>query len=105
MSSVSELSEKEFPKFIKSGSVLVDFYADWCMPCKMMAPVIDELSGDFKGKIKFGKINIDENSDVAQKYGIMSIPNFILFRDGKQVHQFIGATPAEKFRENLKKFA
>ena len=100
---VSELSGKEFDSFTAKGKVLVDFSADWCMPCLMMAPVIEELSGKFKGKIKFGKINVDENSALAQKYKIMSIPNFILFKNGKSIDQFIGTMSEEDFEERLKK--
>jgi thioredoxin 1 len=100
---VSELTKKEFDSFISKGKVLVDFFADWCMPCLMMAPVIDELSEKFRGKIKFAKVNIDENSALAQKYKIMSIPNFILFENGKPVDQFIGAMAAEDFEDKLRK--
>ena len=100
---VSELTKKEFNSFTAKGLVLVDFFADWCMPCLMMAPVIDELSEKFKGKIKFAKMNIDENSALAQKYKIMSIPNFILFQNGKPIDQFIGAMSAEDFEDRLKK--
>jgi thioredoxin 1 len=101
--SVSELTKKEFDSFIAKGKVVVDFFADWCMPCLMMAPVMDELSEKFKGKIKFAKINVDDNSALAQKYKIMSIPNFILFENGKPIDQFIGAMPLEDFEDKLKK--
>ena len=76
---VPELTSNEFESFIKEGIVLIDFFAEWCMPCLMMAPVIDELSEKFKGKIKFGKINVGENQQLAQKFNVSSIPNFILF--------------------------
>jgi len=101
---VSELSTKEFDSFTAQGKVLVDFFADWCMPCLMMAPVMDELSEKLKGKIKFAKINIDENNALAQKYRIMSIPNFILFENGKPIDQFIGAMAVEDFEDKLKKY-
>ena len=100
---VSELTKKEFDSFTTKGLVLVDFFADWCMPCLMMAPVIDELSEKFRGKIKFAKMNIDENSVLAQKYKIMSIPNFILFQDGKKIDQFVGAMSVEDFEDKLRK--
>ena len=74
------------------------------MPCLMMSPVIDELSDKFKGKIKFGKLNVSDNEELAQKYGIRSIPHFILFKDGKIAEQFIGAMSSEDFEEKLKKF-
>lgn len=102
--SVPELSKKEFEDFIKKDLALVDFYADWCMPCVMMAPVIEELSKRFKGKIKFGKVNTEDFPELARKFDIVSIPNFILFKDGKPLKQFIGSMPAENFEEKLKGF-
>ena len=103
MTKVQELTKPEFEDFTKEGTVLVDFFAGWCMPCIMMAPILDELSEKFKGKIKFAKVDIEENQDLAQKFNVASIPNFILFKDGKQIDQFIGALSAENFEEKLKK--
>jgi len=101
---VTELSNgKDFEPFTKQGLVLVDFWAEWCMPCIMMAPVMEELNERFKGKIKFGKINVDENQPLAHKFKIFSIPNFILFKDGKPIDQFIGAMPEEDFEDRLRK--
>ena len=100
---VKELTGGEFPSFVKEGLVLVDFFADWCMPCLMMAPVIEELSDKFEEKIKFGKIDVDENQDLAQKYRVASIPNFILFKGGEVVDRFVGAMPVEDFEEKLNK--
>ncbi|MGN0377553.1 MAG: thioredoxin [Suilimivivens sp.] len=71
--------------------VLVDFYADWCGPCKMMAPIVAEFAKKFAGKCKVGKCNIDENMKLAQKYGVMSIPTFILFKNGEAVSTTVGA--------------
>tara|TARA_B100000315_G_scaffold233379_1_gene246456 strand:- start:463 stop:789 length:327 start_codon:yes stop_codon:yes gene_type:complete len=101
---VPEISKSEFDDFIKKDLVLIDFAADWCMPCLMMVPVIDELSEKFKGKIKFGKVNIEENQELAQKFDIVSLPNFILFKKGKQIEQFIGAMSSEDFEKKLDKF-
>jgi len=100
-STVKELSEGSFEEFIKDGKVLVDFYADWCMPCIMMAPIIDEISEKFKGKIKFGKINIEDFPELAQKFEIVSIPNFVLFKDGKPAENFAGSMTAEDFEKRL----
>lgn len=100
---IPELTNAEFDSFIKSGTVLVDFFAEWCMPCLMMAPVLEELSEKFKGKIKFGKVNVDENNKLAQKYHVTSIPTFVLLKNGERIEQFIGAIPQEEFREKLKK--
>jgi thioredoxin 1 len=102
---VPELSGKEFDVFISKGFVFVDFFAEWCMPCLMMSPIIDELAEKFKGKIKFGKVNVDDNQQIAGKYKVQSIPNMILFKDGKQISQFIGGSSADELEEKLKKFA
>src|SRR5258708_874545 len=100
---VTELSGKEFDSFIKKGFSVVDFWADWCMPCLMMAPITEELAEKLKGKVKFAKINVDENRELSRKYKILSIPNFILFRDGKKIDQIIGSMPAEDFEEEIRK--
>jgi len=100
---VPELTKSEFENFTKEGLVLIDFFAEWCMPCLTMSPIIDELSEKFKGKIKFGKVNVEDNQEAAQKYGVMSIPNFVLLKDGKVVEQITGATPAEELEDTLKK--
>lgn len=71
--------------------VLVDFYADWCGPCKMMAPLIDELANDYDGELKVGKLNVDDNPEIAQKYGVMSIPMFGFIKDGELVESLVGA--------------
>lgn len=101
---VTELANgKDFDAFTKKGLVLIDFFADWCMPCVMMAPVMEELGGKFKGKIKFGKIDVDENREISAKFKIFSIPNFILFKDGEMKERFVGAMPSEDFEERLRK--
>lgn len=101
---VPELSEKEFENFTKKGIVLVDFFAEWCMPCVMLAPVIEEISEKFKGKIKVGKVNIEDNSELAEKFGIRSIPNLILFKDEKVVEQIIGSVPQEEIERMIKSY-
>lgn len=84
------VSKEEFDVISRSGNVVVDFYADWCGPCKMMAPVVEELAGELQGKAKVGKINVDENQDLAMKYNVMSIPTLIIFKDGKEFKRFVG---------------
>lgn len=84
-----------------SVPVVVDFYADWCGPCKMMAPVIDELATDYEGKVRIGKINTDENRSIATKYNIMSIPTIILLKDGKVVDTVVGALPKTALQEKI----
>ncbi len=101
---VEEITEKEFYKRIKDGLTVIDFFAEWCMPCLMMAPILDEVEEKFKGKINFAKINVDDNSEIASKYGVMSIPTFVIFKDGKEIERFTGAMTSEQFEENLGKF-
>ena len=95
------LAQLMIEDFIKKDLVLIDFFANWCMPCLMMAPIINDLSKKFKGKIEFGKVNIEDNQELANEFNIVSIPNFILFKDGKQIEQFIGSMPFEKFEKKL----
>ena len=89
---VLQLTDKDFEeKVIKSQvPVMVDFYADWCGPCKLAAPVIEELSEEYKDKLVFGKMNVDENKVVTGKYGIMSIPTMIVFKGGQEVERVSG---------------
>lgn len=101
---VPELTSKEFEDFTKKGLVFIDFFAEWCMPCLMMAPVVDEVSKKFKG-IKFGKVNVSDNENLAQKFNVSSIPNFVLLKDGKKIEQFMGAMSAEELESKLKKFS
>jgi len=101
---VTELSENKFDEFTKKGLVFVDFFAEWCMPCVMMEPIIEDISETFKGKIKFGKVNIGDNEALARKFEVSSIPNFILFKDGKLVEQFVGAIDEEELETKLNHF-
>ena len=82
--------------------VLVDFYADWCGPCKMMAPVLDEISDEEADAVKVCKINVDDAPDVARAYRVMSIPNMVLFKDGKPVNRFVGVTDKSDIVEAVK---
>lgn len=98
---VKSINESEFNTEIKSGYVLVDFWATWCPPCKMLAPVLDELSKDFVGEIRFVKIDIDKNRSVAGQYQIQSIPTLILFKDGKAVNKWVGLQEKSAFKKVL----
>jgi thioredoxin 1 len=101
---VQELGTKEFEKIISDkGIIVVDFFAEWCMPCLMMAPVFEELCDNdkFKGKVKFAKINIDDNSDLASKFKVMSIPTIIAFKDGKELKRFIGAMQPDDLENRI----
>jgi thioredoxin 1 len=101
---VPELTNGEFEEFIKEGVVLIDFFAEWCMPCLMMAPVIEDLSEKFDSKIKFGKVNVGDNEEIARKFNVSSIPNFTLFKDGKVIEQFVGSMSGEEFEDKLNGF-
>ena len=101
---VPELSDNEFEGFAKEGIVFIDFFAEWCMPCLMMSPILDELSEKFKGKIKFGKVNVGNNQEIAQKFNVSSIPNFAILKDGKLIDQFVGAVSEQELEEKLRKF-
>lgn len=83
--------------------VLVDFYADWCGPCKMMAPVIERLAEELAGQVKVGKLNVDVETELAQKYGVVSIPTFLVFKDGEVKETTMGAMSAAQLLEKVKK--
>lgn len=80
---------------------LLDFYADWCGPCKVMTPVIEELEKDFSGKIEVKKIDVDQEVELASRYGVMSIPTYLVLKDGQEVERFIGAQPKEAILSKL----
>lgn len=100
---VNSLKTEEFKEKVleAKGKVLVDFYADWCGPCKMQAPINEELSNEMKN-VAFFKLNVDEESDIASEYGIMSIPTMIIFENGKAIKTFVGLTAKETLKEALK---
>ena len=98
---VIHLEKENFDDLIKEGKVVVDFYADWCGPCKMLAPVIEEVAKENE-TIKFVKVNVDEHEDLSQKYGVMSIPTLIMMENGKEVKKQIGFLPKEVLEEWLK---
>lgn len=83
------------------GVVMVDFWAGWCGPCRMVAPTIEELAKEYAGKIKVGKLNTDENSDIATKYKIMGIPTIMFFKDGQKVDQIVGAVPKQQIKSKI----
>ena len=91
---VLQLSDANFDQEIKSGVVLVDFWADWCGPCRIQAPIIDEVADKIGAAAKIAKVNVDESPRLASIFGIRSIPTLIIFKDGKQVKQFTGVQKA-----------
>jgi thioredoxin 1 len=96
-----KLTLENFESTIAEGVTLGDFWAPWCGPCRMIAPVIEELAEDFEGKAKIAKVDTDEQGEVAQKYGIRSIPTLILFKDGEPVDQMVGAASKAVFEQKI----
>lgn len=103
MSEPIELTDDNFEQeVIKSDlPVLVDFWATWCGPCRMVGPIVDELAKEYAGKLKVGKLNVDNNGKTSIKYGIMSIPSLLFFKKGQVVDQMVGAAPKNSFIEKL----
>ncbi|MBP3469450.1 MAG: thioredoxin [Lachnospiraceae bacterium] len=90
----TEVLQSELP-------VLVDFWADWCGPCRMLAPLIEDLAKEYEGRIKVGKVNVDEQQELAMKYRVVSIPTLVLFREGQAVNRLVGAVPKGRIEEML----
>ncbi len=101
MSKYIELNNDNFDETTKEGIALVDFWAPWCGPCRMLAPVIDELAQEFDGKAKICKVNSDEEQDLAVKFGVRSIPTIIFMKDGEVVDTMIGAASKQAFVDKL----
>jgi thioredoxin 1 len=99
MESVNQLTTDNFDNFVagSKGPVVVDFYADWCAPCRMVSPIIEELAREFDGKVRFVKVNIDENPALANRYGVMSIPTIVFIKNEEEVNRIIGAAPERHY--------
>ncbi len=100
---VIELTDENFEDEIinAKGVAMVDFWAEWCMPCKMLAPAIEDLAKEYAGKVKVGKVDTDSARDVAMKFGISAIPTVFLFKDGKVAKRLVGLQPKKVFKEAL----
>jgi len=97
------LNYPNFDKVVSNATILVDFWAEWCSPCKVQDPIIEEIAKELKGKVLIGKVNVDDNRTISSKYGIMNIPTMILFKNGEKMHQFIGVQSKENILNILNK--
>ena len=95
------IDESNFINEVKDGLVLVDFYAEWCGPCKMLTPVLESVANKLDGKVKIVKVDVDESPDLAQRFGIMSVPTMILFKKGQQTAAFSGYMPEAMLMQNI----
>jgi len=98
-------TDQTFANETNDGLVLVDFWAPWCGPCKMIAPVLEELDAEMSDKVKIVKLDVDDNQETAGKYGVMNIPTLLLFKDGNVVDQVVGFQPKEALAELINKHA
>jgi thioredoxin 1 len=100
-----EITDSSFEDETKKYPLMVvDCWAAWCGPCRMIGPVVEELAQEYQGKIVFGKLNVDENRETSQKFGIMSIPTLLVMKDGQEIDRLIGAAPKEYLEAELKKY-
>ena len=101
---VLQLTEKNFDAEVLKSTVpvLVDFWAEWCGPCKMISPIVDEIAQDLQGKLKVGKVNVDEVQELAAQYNVMSIPTLLIFKQGKIIEQIIGAMGKDQLMAKIK---
>ena len=97
-----QITDANFEELVNSGKPMVlDFWAEWCGPCRMVSPIIDELATEYEGRVTIGKMNVDENDDVVGQFGIRNIPTVLFFKDGKMVDKVVGATAKDKFVEKI----
>lgn len=100
---MTEITKENFESEVRNAAtpVLVDFWADWCGPCRMLSPVVEQLSNQYAGRVKFGKVNVDEQPQLATSYGVQSIPTLVLFKDGRVADSSIGVVPKEQIESML----
>ncbi|BDQ28412.1 Thioredoxin TrxA [Helicobacter ailurogastricus] len=103
MSGYIELTDKNFDSETKSGAVVVDFWAPWCGPCKMLSPIIDELASEYTGRAKICKVNTDEQEELSARFGIRSIPTVLYMKDGQVLNQTVGALSKQSLKDNIDK--
>ncbi|RYG74856.1 thioredoxin [Lentibacillus lipolyticus] len=102
---IEHVTDQNFNQQVSEGLVLADFWAPWCGPCKMIAPVLEEIDGEMEDKVQIVKLDVDENQETAGKYGVMSIPTLLLFKDGEVVDQVVGFQPKEALVDLINKHA
>lgn len=102
--SILKITERNFQEEVLNSDrpILIDFYADWCGPCRMMAPIIDQIAEEMPDKIKVGKINVDDNQELAMKYGVMSIPTIVIIENGEVKNTLVGVRDKSEIKEMLK---
>ncbi|MHB8104989.1 MAG: thioredoxin [Dehalococcoidales bacterium] len=103
MSKPVEINDAKFDEMVLKAKmpVLVDFWAPWCGPCRMVAPIVEELANEYEGKVSFFKLNVDDNPNTARQYGVMSIPTLIVFKDGQPASNIVGFRPKPELKKNL----
>ncbi len=104
MSAALELTKENFDQEVLQATspVLVDFWASWCMPCRMVAPIVEEIAREFAGQVKVGKVNTDDQPEIAVRYGIHAIPTLILFQGGKEVSRIVGYAPKKSIEDKIR---
>ncbi len=97
-----EVTDSNFEELINAGKpVMIDFWAEWCGPCRMVGPIVEELAGEYDGKVVIGKVNVDENPEICEKFGIRNIPTILFFNGGQLVDKHVGAAPKSAFIDKI----
>lgn len=99
MGDIAQLDDNNFEEVIKSGVTLVDFFAEWCGPCRMLSPVLEEVANELSGQVKFGKLDIDKSHAIAKEYHVTSVPTMILFKDSEEVNRLVGLRDAAAIKD------
>jgi len=101
MSDLAALTENSFEEAVANGVFLVDFWAEWCGPCHMVTPILEEMAGEYAGKANIAKVNVDNAPKLAEQFGVQSIPTLLVMQDGQEVKRFVGVTPKEDLTKAL----